>query len=74
MLTPMTIVSFDQGNLKPAPRSIGDFDSRLLIDIGYDEPGFGGGKSEPKPGLLVGMIRFLNRFAVTAFSARSRSL
>jgi len=37
MLTTLMIVSTDQGNLKPAPRSLGPFDAHLLDDIGYDD-------------------------------------
>ena len=33
MLSPLTILSPDQGKLTPAPRSVGQFDARLLADI-----------------------------------------
>lgn len=33
MLSPIMILSLDQGKLTPAPRSVGPFDTRLLEDI-----------------------------------------
>jgi hypothetical protein len=33
MLSPLMILSLDQGKLAPAPRSLGQFDARLLTDI-----------------------------------------
>lgn len=33
MLSPLMILSLDQGKLTPAPRSVGPFDARLLEDI-----------------------------------------
>ena len=33
MLSPLMILSLDQGKLTPAPRSVGPFDTRLLEDI-----------------------------------------
>lgn len=33
MLSPLMILSLDQGRLSPAPRSVGQFDARLLTDI-----------------------------------------
>ncbi len=41
MLTTMSITGLDQGTLKLARRQIGQFDERLLTDIGYGTPGFG---------------------------------
>ena len=35
MLTSLSIVSLNQGNLNSSPRSIGQFDAHLLDDIGY---------------------------------------
>jgi hypothetical protein len=37
MFSTMMIVSKDQGSLRGAPMSIGQFDTRLLTDIGYPE-------------------------------------
>ena len=34
MFSTLMIVSMDQGNLRPAPRRIGQFDAHLLGDIG----------------------------------------
>lgn len=33
MLSPLMILSLDQGKISPAPRSVGQFDARLLTDI-----------------------------------------
>jgi CRISPR/Cas system CMR subunit Cmr4 (Cas7 group RAMP superfamily) len=33
MLSPLMILSLDQGKLAPAPRSVGPFDARLLEDV-----------------------------------------
>jgi len=35
MLTTLTIVSLNQGNLNTASRAIGQYDARLLEDIGW---------------------------------------
>lgn len=35
MLTTLMILSPDQGRLAPAPRRIGQFDARLLEDLGF---------------------------------------
>lgn len=59
MLSPLMILSLDQGRPAPAPRSVGQFDARLLEDIAdcIAEPEVRA-SADPK---IAGMIAFIRK-------------
>ncbi len=72
MLSPLMIISTDQGNLKPAPRSLGPFDAHLLDDIGYDDKALPALQNPMWPLMAKLTARLRHRLALVC-SQRGRS-